>query len=202
MALALVTSSREHFEELIDEGFRHLSIKPSYSVRTYLVDLLSAFQDTKKLFPPEWTESGEKVQHTLAEMWLKALSSPSPVRIDLLQNLGDRALYVSGVFSESLTRSLVDVDYYCEMGTSAFRVLAEEVKEETKVHTYKKVSEYFLECSDVLYFVAGKVGLRSEANLMRVYERYLRTGSPLAKEALVQSGLWSTQLSRRKANFD
>ena len=202
MVLALVTSPRVHFEQLVEEGFDHLSLKPSYPLKNYLVDLLESFLDAKKLYPSEWTESGEKVHQTLAEIWLKALSSPPSVRIELLRNLGDRALYVSGVFSESLTRSLVDVDYYCEMGTLAFRVLSGEVREETHAHTYAKVSQHFVQCSDVLYFVAGKVGLRSEANLMRVYERYLRTGSSLAKEELVQSGLWSNQLSRAKSYFD
>ena len=41
-----------------------------------------------------------------------------------LKQVGDTSLYVAGFFAESLTRSLVDVDYYVGLGQNAYAQLA------------------------------------------------------------------------------
>jgi len=41
-----------------------------------------------------------------------------------LKEVGDTSLYVAGFFAKSLTRSLVDVDYYVGLGQSAYAQLA------------------------------------------------------------------------------
>ena len=41
-----------------------------------------------------------------------------------MKQVGDTSLYVAGFFAESLTRSLVDVDYYVGIGQSAYAQLA------------------------------------------------------------------------------
>jgi len=37
-----------------------------------------------------------------------------------MQRLGDTALFIAGVFADSLNRKLVDVDYYVAMGGTAY----------------------------------------------------------------------------------
>ena len=41
-----------------------------------------------------------------------------------MQRLGDVALFLSGVFAESFSRRLVDVDYCIGMGASAYNYLS------------------------------------------------------------------------------
>ena len=59
-----------------------------------------------------------------------AQNSEPIVRFELLKKLGDRSLYISGFFADSLQRKVVDVDYYAEMGGVAYGALADSAVEE------------------------------------------------------------------------
>ena len=54
-------------------------------------------------------------------MYSDALEEESgEARNQILRRLGDVALFISGVFSRSLKRRVVDVDYYIAMGGGAY----------------------------------------------------------------------------------
>lgn len=157
-------------------------------VKQYLIGLLQDFMFTERLFDQEM-ENGHKTRPTLAEIFLKAMNAKDPERTQLLKKLGDTSLYVGGFFGDSLQRKVVDVDYYVQMGGAAYNNLSVYVKEDTFKRVYEELSSQFIAYIDVLTYISQKAQLHSNENILRIYENYLRTGSDLAKEQLIEKGI-------------
>src|SRR5437764_14856069 len=88
----------------------------------YLANLLGGFVQTESLLFRD--ENGNLHQRPLALLLKDALDAEeTTARARLLRRLGDTSLFVSGMFSECLNRSAVDVDYYIEMGGRAYDAL-------------------------------------------------------------------------------
>lgn len=187
-APSLLVSSREFFDQILSEAFERRRVKTIPKVKGYLVELLEAHIPTESLFD-DTDAQGRRVRQTLAETMLKAQSAELPVRIELLKKLADRSLYISGFFSDSLQRKLVDVDYYADMGCMAYGSLADCVREDTVSRVYREFSRRFLDFVDVLTDISTRAKASDEANILRLYELYARTGSTAARERLIEKGL-------------
>lgn len=185
----ILQSSQGFFSELVEEGFARRQFRPPSSAQVYLVSLLEHYIDARNLFDRDVDELGQRSPSTLAESYLRALDAPRPDRIEALRKLGDRALYISGFFSDSLNRSLVDVDYYAGLGGAAYGNLAEAVSEEEAATVYRVFSKNFLEFADVLSFISQKALVQSHEDVLRLYDKYLRTGSQTARERLLEMGV-------------
>lgn len=185
---ALFIDSKGYFDGIITEAIENRKIKTYPSVKNYLTHLLQHFMVTQNLYDIE-LENGQRSRSTLAEMFLKAVSSAEPEKSDLLKKLADTSLYVSGFFSDSLQRKVVDVDYYVEMGENAYGTLAEQSHEDLVRKIYEELAKHYLCYMDVLTYISQKAMVHSNASLLRLYETYLRTGSELAKEQLLEKGI-------------
>lgn len=185
----LLLSSKDYFTQCVNEAFEKRKIKAYPAVQTYIVNVLEYYLDARNLFEEEQTESGQKTPKTLAEMLMIAAQADLMERRKILKNLGDKSLYVSGFFGDSLSRKLVDIDYYAEMGGSAYGMLSESTKEDTLAQVYKVFSCRFLEFVDVLTYISQQSMVQSDQNILRLYDRYMRTGSELAREKLVEIGI-------------
>jgi len=196
MTIQIVSNFREHFEALVSEASRHLNQKPLPAVHNYLVQLLEYHVQTVHLFP--------KGQITLAELWLEAQNATDgTLQREKLKALGDRALYISGYFSESLQRKVVDVDYYINMGELAFGHLSDLSKTETQGRVYRTLSKKFPRWVEIINFVALRSFPHSDTGVLRLYEKYLKTGSELARTQLVERGVVAiSQDQLKKANQD
>src|SRR5262249_60175610 len=101
-----------------------------------------------------------------------------------LKEIGDVSLFVSGFFSDSLTRKLVDVDYYVAIGGSAYNALS-RVETETFSPVFAELGTKFIGFVDVLAEVSERSSCTSNADLLRLYEKWLKTGSPRNRHLLV-----------------
>lgn len=189
--IELVVQPQEFFHEVVAEAMNKTRVKTNSAVHQYLVELLGFFISVDNLFD-ECDENGKRSQDTLAEMFLKASGAAESVRNDMLKKLGDTSLYISGFFGDSLFRKVVDIDYYAEMGGNAYSFLAKSVPEAQVAQVYKEISEKFLQFVDVLTFVSQNSLLGSEQNLLRLYERYLYTGSELTRQQLAAQGIFAS----------
>ncbi len=185
---SLFVSSREFFDQILSEAFERRRVKTLPKVKGYLVELLESYIPTENLFD-DTDAQGRRVRETLAETMLKAQGSDILVRIELLKKLGDRSLYISGFFGDSLQRKLVDVDYYVDMGCMAYGALADCVREDTTSRVYREFARRFLDYVDVLTDISTRAKASDEANILRLYELYARTGSNAARERLIEKGL-------------
>jgi hypothetical protein len=196
MSIQIVSGFKEHFLDLVEQASEQLKVKPLPVVRDYIVDVLEYHVLTAHLFPKQNT--------TLAELWLEAQNSKDTIQQrERLKALGDKALYVSGYFSESLQRKIVDVDYYMQMGELAFGHLSDLSKTETQGRVYRILSEKFPSWVEIIHFVAIKSFPNSDSGVLRLYEQYLKTGSELARTQLVERGVVAlSQDQLKKANQD
>lgn len=194
----LFVTPKEFFSEIVKEGLRSRRVETVPRAEDYLVNLLQYYLETRNLFEPEHDESGQRRPQTLAEMYLTAGTLEPSSRAELLKKLGDRSLYISGFFGDSLSRKVVDVDYYVDMGGAAYRDLASQTKDETLAKVYSVFSVRFVEFVDVLTYVSQKSMVRSDESVLRLYERYLRTGSELAREKLSEMGVVTVPTGRTK----
>lgn len=184
MGIVVVASSREHFRSIISEAGEHLRLKIQPLIQDYLVSLMEYHAETRNLFPGK--------ESTLAESWLRAQQAEwIQEKRERLKLLGDRALYISGYFSDSLQNKVVDIDYYIKMGELAFGELAELTKTEPTHYLYRSLSRRFPDWVEVLSYVAQQTQVQSHSGVLRLYERYLKTGSDLAFQALLEQGVVS-----------
>src|SRR5262249_28888818 len=100
------------FQDEVERAFRDEGLAPGVMVEHYVVQLLSGY-------------AVQQIESTpLALRMLAAVDAPVRERGGHLRDIGDTSLYVSGFWSDSLEGRVVDVDYYIEMGGSAYGELA------------------------------------------------------------------------------
>ncbi|MGZ3795110.1 MAG: hypothetical protein ACXVB1_02020 [Pseudobdellovibrionaceae bacterium] len=186
----LFISAGDFFRDLVRQGLAQRKIETYPNVESYLVDLLHYYLDAKNLFEPDYDEFGRKIPKTLAEMYLHANNAEDQqIKVELLKKLGDRSLYMSGFFGDSLQRKIVDVDYYVNMGGVAYATLASCVREDTIAKVYSTISKRFIEFVDVLTYISHNSLIKSNESVLRLYDRYMTTGSELAREKLTEMGV-------------
>lgn len=189
-AVELFISPQGYFQELVQKGLSQRKVVAYPHVESYLVHLLQHYLDARNLFEEPYTnESGQRSPQTLAESYLIAQNAEPITRAEMLRKLGDRTLYISGFFGDSLSRKVVDIDYYAEIGGAAYASLAHCTREDTMAKVYSTFSQRFLEFVDVLTYISHQSLIKSDESILRLYERYMRTGSELAKEKLLEMGV-------------
>ncbi|OQW52434.1 MAG: hypothetical protein A4S09_08760 [Proteobacteria bacterium SG_bin7] len=174
----LLTSPEEFFREAVDEAFEKRRVDTIPIVKNYVVGLLSRYILTERMS-----------RDTLAEMYLRANNSEKTKRVELLQQLGDTSLYISGFFGDSLQRKVVDIDYYIEMGEVAYSSLSHTLQTDSSAKVFSEMSQKFVAMVDVLSYISQKSSADTNSNLLRLYEKYMKTGSDLAKDQILNKGL-------------
>ena len=197
MENSVIISTGDFFVETVEAAFAERKFKTFPSARAYLVKLLEYYVPAGNLFD-EVDESGRRSKPTLAESFLKAMSAESHLRTEMLKKLADRALYITGFFSDSLQRKVVDVDYYAEMGVTAYSTLADISREDLNAKVYREYSAKFVAFSEILATISAQARIQDEANIMRLYETYAKTGSEFARERLLERGLIAVPLAELK----
>ena len=194
----ILMSADGYFAELVKEGMEFRKIHADPNVEIYLTSLLNHYLDARNLFEDPELEPKIKTPKTLAEIYLVAQNSEPSLRFELLKKLGDRSLYISGFFADSLQRKLVDVDYYAEMGGTAYGELA-NTAQDSIAHVYRMFSKRFVEFVDVLSYISQSSQVQNDQNILRLYDRYIKTGSELAREKLIENGIVALSRDQMKS---
>ncbi|MBI2222755.1 MAG: hypothetical protein HYU53_16305 [Acidobacteria bacterium] len=172
----------EYFRTLVESACEHRRLKVSDLTSYYLVNLLCGYVRFGPGSPAPLDDE------PLALRLAKALESGGEEQRARLRSLGDVSLFVSGFFSDSLRRKVVDVDYYVSMGEYAYGSLS-RLDRDTFAVTFAELAERFAHFVDVLGEVSEQSGLTSQQDLLRLYERWLRAGSRRAGQKLVERGI-------------
>lgn len=180
----------EHFKEMVATAIEHQKIKTNESAEFYLSTLLSDFLRRERL-----------LDEPLAVTYIKALGATRELQIHLLKQLGDISLFTSGFFSDSLKRKIVDIDYYILMGEASYGYLASIHRERYGPRDvsvlYSELAAKFKLFVDVLAEVSERSRLTSSRDILRVYERWLRTKSRQAEKILLDLGIEPVAVSTK-----
>lgn len=175
-------SAAEYFRPLVESALDHQHVKAGELTSYYLVNLLCGYVRFGTRGAPPLDDE------PLAFRLAKALESAGAEQRARLRTLGDVSLFVSGFFSDSLRRRVVDVDYYVSMGEYAYGSLS-RWERDAFATTFAELAEHFPSFVDVLSEVSEQSGLTSSQDLLRLYERWLKTGSPRSGQQLAERGI-------------
>ena len=190
--------AREYFLGAVEEAMLNQKIQVSGETRVYLGNLLTTFINAEQLY--DQTPEGVMLK-PLASHYLEAVeASSSKERFIVLQRLGDVSLFISGLFAQSLSRSLVDIDYYIAMGGNAYSYLSESTTAGTVIAlkiVFSELAENFTDMIDILSEVGESTSINTNHDLLRLYEIWQKTGSRRVAEKLAKSGIHPIKTASR-----
>jgi len=183
MADALVRQETpaEYFKELVETAMEHQHVAVRDLTSFYLVNLLTGFVHFDRSSPAVGDEP-------LGIRLARALQAGGNAQRNGLREVGDLSLFISGFFSDSLTRSLVDVDYYIQLGECAYGSLARR-GEVPLGDVFDELAGKFSAFVDVLGEVSERSALSSNSDVLRLYEKWVRTRSRRSGDLLVERGI-------------
>jgi hypothetical protein len=174
----------EFFRDAVTDALRSRKVSVGEPTEFYIVNLLA-----------EYTKASKVDEEPLALKMAEIANASPDARARGLKEIGDTSLYVSGFFSDSLARRLVDVDYYIAMGGSAYGQLAKIIGMTRGSATdffravYNELAAKFGSFVEVLNEVRRSTAMSGGGNLVRLYEEWTRTGSEGLAKRLREAGL-------------
>lgn len=188
LSITVESNLLEFFKDLVTRALRNQKVDADEMVEFYLVQLLARFHEKATLTTVN-PQTGSEEPYAIT--YLRGLNSNKREGFDVLKNLGDRSLYLSGFFSEHFQSSSVGLDYYISLGGHAYQRVSEMVG-----HLNPQVKEMFLELGknfprfvDILSEISADTAGKKDSNLLRMYEKWLATGDQHAAEILTKAGI-------------
>jgi hypothetical protein len=164
-------SAVEYFKQLVDEALAHQRIAAR--------ELLAGYLQQRE---------GEDSDEPLALKLARAVEAGGFRQRTTLRQIGDTSLFMSGFFSDSLRRKLVDVDYYVSIGGYAYNALSRQ-ETDALSPVFAELADKFAGFVDVLSEVSERSACSSNSDLLRLYERWLKTGSSRSGQLLIERGV-------------
>ncbi len=173
-----VTSLTEYFRDSLHTALRKQQLAVEDHTQHYVVNVLTLFARSEALF--EQTADGLRLK-PLVVMLSEALTAQTLAeRQRGLQRLGDVSLFIAGFFARSFARKLVNIDYHISMGAQAYSTLADTDRGrrgEVLGRVFAELAGKFLPLVDALNEISESSCGQSNADVLRLYEMWLRTGS-------------------------
>ena len=190
-SLVAVSSLREFFRDAFHAASENQHLDIDEQAEAYVVNLLTMFARAEALY--EQTAEGLRIK-PLAHMLADALDAPSALaRQRSLQRLGDVSLFIAGFFARSFARKLIDIDYHIAMGGNAYSSLADTMQRSMSgrcvAGIYAELARKFQRLVDALNEVSEMSYRHSDADVLRLYEIWLQTGSRRAHGLLKSLGV-------------
>lgn len=180
MDVTLAASVDEYFHEVVTDALTAVELEASQPASWYLVGLLGDFTKARLTDEPLGLKLAVPVE------------DPGE-RVRNLKQVGDTSLYVAGFFAESLTRSLVDVDYYVGLGQNAYAQLARSFGSGKAIsEVYEELADKFPRFVDVLVAVRKRTQiaeLSATTDISKLYDIWLRTRDEWVEKKLKAAGL-------------
>lgn len=169
-------SVSEFFHEVLTEALENQHLEASEEAEFYLVGLLGEFTKARITDTP------------LSLLLVGSAESEPAERVKTLKEVGDTTLYVSGFFAESLSRKLVDTNYYIGLGKTAYRELSQRMGSTSVAQVYEELACKFPRFVDVLAEVRSQVNFVG-SDVGKLYEEWLRTRSEWIERRLRSMGM-------------
>ena len=174
-------SAIEFFKHEVEDAMARQRVRTSDWTSYYVVNLLATFVVADR-------GSSASLDEPLGIRLARALQAESPAQREELRRVGDYSLFLAGFFADSLAKRLVDIDYYISLGGSAYGRLASR-DDDAFADVFGEMSEKFVPLVDVLADISDRASLSSNRDLLRLYERWVKTGSARDGSLLTEKGI-------------
>jgi len=168
------------FYDLVRAAMAAQQVESSETTEFYLVQLLETFARPAR---------GNLLDPPLALDYLEAFHLPPPQRYEKLKRVADTALFITGVFVDSLERSLVGPEYYAALGRNAYARLSAQPQRAGLATLFRELAGRFPEFVRVLTEISAQELFRREQDTLRVYKRWLHTRGQREADLLVRRGI-------------
>jgi len=191
-----VTNLREFFKDALHGALEKRQLAVEDQTEHYVVNLLTLFSRSEALY--DTTPEGTRLK-PLVVMLSEALEARSTGdRNRGLQRLGDVSLFIAGFFAQSFARKLIDIDYHIAMGGCAYGTLAGGLNRGRRPalgRVFAELAAKFQPLVDALNEISDAARRYSHADVLRLYEIWLKTGSPRARTLLRGLGVEATPVA-------
>ena len=187
--LVTVGSLQEYFQGALQSALTQHKVAVDDHAQHYVVNLLTLYSRSEALY--DETPGGLRLK-PLALMLKDAVDAPGEAeRSVALQRLGDVSLFIAGFFARSFARKLVDVDYHIALGGRAYSSLADRMRGRRAVlgGVFGELAAKFQPLVDALNEISDSAHAHTQADVLRLYEIWLKTGSPRARRLLGRLGI-------------
>jgi len=195
-SIAITPNVSHYFQEVLSEAIRVRRVEATDAASSYLVGLLCEYAHPNE-------DSGSTFSQPLTFQLRDALEADGSVRFRRLRGLGDHVLYAIGFFRSHFEGRGADRGYVVNVGSTAYREAAGMMRMRSK---RRRESDGLAAEPDVLSELAIKFdrfaqvladvaegtlacGARDERSVVKLYERWLKTGSARLAEELGSRGL-------------
>lgn len=181
------TTLEGFFADLIREAVAAERVVLDDSCVQYLLNLCREFSKHEALFAMQ--RAGENGTPALVWLYERAQTSDRGLRFQAYRHLGDVSLVVSGFFAPHIERdrSLVGIDYYVQMGASAYDSAASLAQPTGFGKILSELAQKFRSLVEVLTRVAEQTTLPVAHDVAALYERFVRNpeSADLARRLIV-----------------
>jgi len=187
-----VANLRDFFRESIGAAIDNQGMQVDPHTSHYVVNLLTIFARSEEIYEDDGEFYGVR---PLALMMADAADAATAEQRSItLQRLGDVALFTAGFFADGLQNKSVDIDYYINIGGTAYGSLSDEIRGTTRgralVDVYCELAHKFQLLVDVLHEVRDGAVSPTDVDVLRTYEIWCKTGSNRAAALLKQNGVF------------
>jgi hypothetical protein len=174
------------FQERLRAALAQRSVRLEGALQVYLVDLLERYAAAHP----------QRALRPLVDHLTDALEAPTPLdRLRLYREMGDAALCVSGLFGEHLSARGISRRYVASMGGFAYRHASHLAsvpgsRSTASAHVYHQLAHRFDEIAGLLVDVGEATDMRTPQDVVRLYERWRRTHSPVLAARLREEGVF------------
>ncbi len=176
------------FHDVVDDAMRKQRLEATEAAEYYLVSLLTDYAR------PD-ARCNEALERPLTLLLDEALNAPGQERFEKLRVLGDGVLYVSGFFAPHLETRGVETRYVTSLGARAYESAGRMLRganDNAAPDLFFELAENFQRFAELLSAVAEKLSLAaapSSVGVLKLYERWLKTGSEELGSELMQRGV-------------
>jgi hypothetical protein len=197
--LDLTVDLEGFFRDALGAALTERGVEATEPTSQYLAALLADYAHPGEL-------ANETMERPLSFLLEEALASKGSERFDRLRALGDAVLYTSGFFLDHLETRGVELGYVSTLGARAYGGAASMLRgtgpssslEASRVpELFEELAGGFMRFARVLGTVADGLFAKSarlnDTGTLRLYERWLRTGSTQLAQALAEHGVVPTR---------
>jgi hypothetical protein len=197
--LELAADLRSFFREPLVEALAQRRVEATAPTEHYLVALLVDFARPAEL-------ARETLDRPLLFLLEDALASTGKDRFERLRSLGDAVLYTSGFFLDHLATRGIELSYVSALGARAYGSAASMLRHaarnagaegQTAPELFEELAGKFPIFAQVIATVAdglfANAAHASDSSMLKVYERWLRTGSAQLASTLASRGMVATR---------
>jgi hypothetical protein len=194
MSIETFVDLRSWFHERLSGCLASRGLRTSDETTLYLVELLTSAG-------VGGAQRESLCGRALALLLAEATEAHGGERVRRFRILGDEALYVAGFFGEHLERRGVSEDYVSRLGAQAYetasRLAERSAQDAARAEVYRELADQFSSLTRVLDDVRESTALRTPQDIVRLYDKWRRTGSPRIAARLTAEGVYPSLLGAR-----